>query len=167
MERGAHEIAFTCPPSVEVLLHGHDDCLVFSSVVFHGAFGVVHCFGNARSSGLTSLLSDAPPIMLRIQPGRNRRVHCSSLVRRSHHQSFNWSILVRFCTRLVIFPPSTNATVGRNVIPKRRTSSRSTDASRMHTSNFCVSSFLSSGAVTAHTLAHEAVNATTSFLPPL
>jgi hypothetical protein len=32
---------------------------------------------------LTSLLSDAPPKVLELEPRCNRRVHCSSLVRRS------------------------------------------------------------------------------------
>src|ERR1051326_4766736 len=42
------------------------------------------CVGDMMtfSRGLTSLLSDAPPRMPELEPGRNRRVHCSSLVRR-------------------------------------------------------------------------------------
>ena len=112
----------------------------------------------------TSLISDPVPVTSGLEPRRNRGVRCIRLVRRSHHQSLNWSILVRFCTRFVIFPSSTSATVGRNVIPKRRISSRSVDASRMDRSNFCVSSLFNSDALTVHTLAHEAENATMSVL---
>src|ERR1044071_8976494 len=37
---------------------------------------------SLRECRRTSLLSDAPPRMPELEPGRNRRVHCSSLVRR-------------------------------------------------------------------------------------
>jgi hypothetical protein len=37
--------------------------------------------------GRTTLLSDAPPRVLELKPGRNRRVHWSSLVRRRDHST--------------------------------------------------------------------------------
>jgi len=77
--------------------------------------------------GRTSLLSDAPPSVLELEPRRNRRVHCSSLVRhmsrpllvcgRNPITSALLETATTTLTRNEHHDPSTTATVLGHAIP--------------------------------------------------